>query len=167
MVKLCCAISLKMAAKTACSCKKADSNALLKKIQQGILPEGVERSRDDVAIPPGCVYCTGSHGDVPLLVAARYGHLDVIRTLCEVYDSPLEMANDDGKRPLHEAAQNGHAECARYLLSRGASVDALKKADWWVCVARCVHSIVDIANTDHLSRDDGIAQGETEILHAL
>ena len=124
-----------MAAKSGrpvCSCRKANTNTLLRTIQQGTLPEGIEKSRNDVSLPTGCVYCTGSHGDVPLLVAARYGHLDVVKTLCETHGSPLEMDNDDGKRPLHEAAQNGHAECARYLISRGARIDALKKADWWV-----------------------------------
>ena len=135
VVKLRCATTVKMAAKFACSCKKAESNTLLRKIQQGVLPENVEQSRKDVSLQPGCVYCAGSHGDAPLLVAARYGHLDIIKTLCEVYGAPLETANYDGKRPLHEAAQNGHAECARYLLTRGACVDALKIADWWVRVA--------------------------------
>ena len=128
-----CATSLKMAAKSSvCSCKKADTITLLRWIQQGALPEGIEESRIDVSPLTGCVYCIGSHGDGPLLVAARCGHLDVVKTLCERYGCPLEVSNDDGKRPLHEAAQNGHTECARYLLYRGAHVDALKKADWWV-----------------------------------
>ena len=127
----------KMAAKSGvCNCKKAGTNTLLRKIQQGTLPEEAEQSIIVVSLPIGCVYCSGSHGDGPLLVAARYGHLDIVKTLSEKYGSPLEMGNNDGKRPLHEAAQNGHTECARYLISRGARIDALKQADWWVPVAR-------------------------------
>ena len=44
----------------------------------------------------------------------------------------LEHSNDDAKTAMHEAAQSGRDECIDYLVSQGAKVDALKRADWWV-----------------------------------
>ena len=70
------------------------------------------------------------HGDTALLVAARFGHQPLLRTLVEVHGVHLETSNVDGKTGLHEAAQQGHSDCVRYLLQKGAKVDSLKRADW-------------------------------------
>ena len=111
-----------------CSCSKSDTALLLKGIQHGVLKLAV--NEEGSSRVTGCVYCYGSHKDTPLIVAVRHGYIEIVRTLCEEYGAPLEVANSDGKRPLHEVAQNKHVECAEYLLKQGAQVDSLKMADW-------------------------------------
>jgi len=68
-------------------------------------------------------------GDTVPIIAAARGHVSVL-ALCS--DADLESSNNDGKRPLHAAAQSSHVNCVRYLLSRCVSVDCLKRADWYV-----------------------------------
>ncbi|KAI1289878.1 Ankyrin repeat domain-containing protein 16 [Halotydeus destructor] len=53
-------------------------------------------------------------------------------------DTPLlEVANLDGKRPLHFAAQSGQVDTAQLLLDSGAQVDSLKRADWTPLMMAC------------------------------
>ncbi|XP_003747263.1 ankyrin repeat domain-containing protein 16-like [Galendromus occidentalis] len=77
--------------------------------------------------------------DTVLHVAARYGHLDVIRALLENLnlDYLLTAVNQDGKCALHEAAQNKHVPVARYLIQKGTAVDVLKRADWTPLMLAC------------------------------
>lgn len=72
----------------------------------------------------------GRSGDTLLHYAARHGHLDVVNFLVKRVGVDVEVYNNDYKRPLHEAASMGHLACVSYLLSEGAKVDCLKKADW-------------------------------------
>ena len=125
-------VRVKMAATgtSACACDKASTSSFLRSIQQGILEECVTESSPVLAY--GCVHCKGKHNDTPLILAIRHGHLHVVKVLCTRFNAPLEVANNDGKRPLHEAAQCGRVECARFLLNFGAGVDSLKRADWLV-----------------------------------
>jgi len=66
-----------------------------------------------------------------MLLAARHDHVDLLEILYERHGCQLEVSNCDGKRPLHEAAQNGHVKCAQYLIEQGAEIDSLKRADWY------------------------------------
>jgi len=63
-----------------------------------------------------------SSGDTALHVAARTGRLDVVKYLCEYFDTPefiVNISNKDMKRPLHEAAQFAQEDVLRYLLEKG------------------------------------------------
>lgn len=74
-------------------------------------------------------YAHEKSGDSVLHIASRYGHLNLVSLFLEKGLSP-EIVNLDGKRPLHEAAQNGQIDIVKYLLDYGAIVDCLKRADW-------------------------------------
>ena len=107
---------------------------VLREAQQGSLPDlaalsqlhGFQGPRQDLLM------CTNKHGDTPFLMAARHGHLDLLERLSREPGVPMEHTNSDGKTALHEAAQNGHVHCVRYLIQAGAHVDCLKRADWLV-----------------------------------
>ena len=106
--------------------------AIHRTIQTGILPdqsflENVEgRSSTDLLVAPN------RHGDSSLHVAARYGHVTILRRLHEEHGVPLNLVNSDGKLALHEAAQNKKKDCIEYLVSAGIPVDSLKRSDWSV-----------------------------------
>ena len=102
-------------------------------IQAGVLPDlqqHVEKfeglSSTELLVAPN------RHGDSSLHIAARYGHVAIVRRLHEEYGVPLSLVNSDGKWALHEAAQNKKKDCIEYLVSAGTPVDCLKRADWLV-----------------------------------
>jgi hypothetical protein len=71
-------------------------------------------------------------GDSIGILAARWGHTEILRYLHEEHGLALELSNLDGKRPLHEAAQFGHLDTVKYLVSKEVDVNCLKQADWYV-----------------------------------
>ncbi|XP_011870346.1 PREDICTED: ankyrin repeat domain-containing protein 16-like isoform X2 [Vollenhovia emeryi] len=82
-------------------------------------------------------------GDTALHVATREGDMNIVRYLCERFDMPafkVNVANKDMKRPLHEAAQFAQKDILKYLLTKGASVDALKRGDWTPLMLACTKS---------------------------
>ncbi|OAD59307.1 Ankyrin repeat domain-containing protein 16 [Eufriesea mexicana] len=79
-------------------------------------------------------------GDTALHVASREGHSNIVRYLCEAFEKPdfrVDVANKDTKRPLHEAAQFARSDIVKYLIEKGATVDALKRADWTPLMLAC------------------------------
>ncbi|XP_018362324.1 PREDICTED: ankyrin repeat domain-containing protein 16-like [Trachymyrmex cornetzi] len=82
-------------------------------------------------------------GDTPLHVAAREGNVNIVRYLCEEFNMQafkVDVTNKDMKRPLHEAAQFAQEDILKYLLGKGASVDALKRGDWTPLMLACTKS---------------------------
>ena len=75
-------------------------------------------------------YVYKKSGDTPLILASRYGHENIVSFLLE-NSAEIEHHNGDGKTALHDAAQNENITCVKVLLSYGAQVDALKRADWY------------------------------------
>ncbi|XP_063067849.1 ankyrin repeat domain-containing protein 16-like [Engraulis encrasicolus] len=86
----------------------------------------------------------GRSGDTVLHYAGRHGHLDIIKYLVEEIGMDIELYNGDYKRPLHEAASMSHASCVSYLLTRGAKVDSLKKADWTPLMMACTRRSLEV-----------------------
>ncbi|XP_050449067.1 ankyrin repeat domain-containing protein 16-like [Cataglyphis hispanica] len=85
-------------------------------------------------------FCHSTSGDTALHVAARAGNIRIVKYLCECFNMPrfaVNVTNKDMKRPLHEAAQFAQEEVLRYLLEKGASVDALKRGDWTPLMLAC------------------------------
>lgn len=61
-------------------------------------------------------------GDTALHVAAREGDMNIVKYLCERFDTPafrVDVTNRDMKRPLHEAAQFAQEDILKYLLNKG------------------------------------------------
>lgn len=114
-------------------------NAFLRVIQHGDLPDvnQLHRLHPHLSHAPlsleAFLNSSNKHGDTPLLVAAREGHVALLELLHRGHGMSLEHSNVDGKTALHVAAHNGQGNCVHYLLKEGAKVDSLKRADWWVC----------------------------------
>ena len=110
------------------------ASAFSRRVQQGELPdqEGSPQLHGSRGGYRDLLVCTNRHGDTPLLVAARHGHVSVLTKLIETHRVPVEHTNRDGKTALHEAAQNGQVAAINYLIKAGARIDCLKRADWLV-----------------------------------
>ena len=59
----------------------------------------------------------------PLLVAARKGHLGIVRSLIR-HGAAVTAANDSGMTALHLAAWGRHADVVKFLLEQGADPNA-------------------------------------------
>ncbi|XP_075713613.1 ankyrin repeat domain-containing protein 16 [Rhinoderma darwinii] len=118
---------------------------ILRLIQEGkihVLQEQLEREPRLMTDVPSKHF--GRSGDTMLHYAARHGHLPVLCYLVEVVGMDVEGRNNDYKRPIHEAASMGHRDCLLYLLSKGAQVDCLKKADWTPLMMACTRKNIDV-----------------------
>ena len=63
-------------------------------------------------------------GSTPLYVAAKRGHLNVVKLLAEKGADVNALGGVVGFTPLHQAAGFYHKEVVRYLLDHGAKVDS-------------------------------------------
>ncbi|KAK5652321.1 hypothetical protein OQA88_10671 [Cercophora sp. LCS_1] len=60
-------------------------------------------------------------GITPLWSAAQQGHHDIVQLLVDTKRVRLEVASHEGsRRPMHQAAQNGHLETINILIAAGA-----------------------------------------------
>lgn len=71
-------------------------------------------------------------GDTAAHFASRFGSIKVLEYLIDNLKADMEVSNNDGKRPLHEAAQFSREDCVRVLLKHHVQIDPLKRADWYV-----------------------------------
>lgn len=95
-------------------------------------------------------------GDSLLTLSARNGDLERLKTLCKslikIVGVNSEAArllshhcNKLGKSVLHEAAQNSHMECVRFLLEDvGIHPDSLKQGDWTPLMLACTKNNLEI-----------------------
>ena len=64
---------------------------------------------------------SNKYGETPLMIASIEGNLPVVKTLIEQKNAKIDHI---GWTPLHYACSRGHLDVARYLISKGAIVDA-------------------------------------------
>lgn len=55
---------------------------------------------------------------------AQQGELSLLKELYEYFDIDINAKDADGRTALHWSAYNGHLGCVKYLLSKGADVNA-------------------------------------------
>lgn len=114
---------------------------LHRKIQDGVLPDlSYYQTLMGKTSLYDVVMATNRNGDTAFHIAARHGHVIVMRQLHENFGVGLNHVNSDGKTALHEAAQNGHVECVCYLMETGCHVDCLKRADWSAVAHICTYT---------------------------
>lgn len=64
-----------------------------------------------------------SNGKTPLMEAARWNHLHVVKHLRSL-GADLSLATSEGSTAMHIAAEGGHNEVVCYLIDEGADVNA-------------------------------------------
>ena len=62
------------------------------------------------------------HGITPILLAAEYGHLNIVQLLMFLTENPNAPRND-GRSPIHCAAMTGHLEVVRLLMNSTTKPD--------------------------------------------
>jgi len=65
----------------------------------------------------------GNQQQDAVMVAAREGHVEIVRYLIEVCGLDLESTDVDGETPVHGAATEGYLDVIKYLHSAGASIE--------------------------------------------
>ena len=65
-------------------------------------------------------------GETPLMIASIDGNLPVVKALVEQRNAQV---NHIGWTPLHYACARGQLDVAKYLISKGATIDALSVGD--------------------------------------
>ncbi|XP_066963607.1 protein fem-1 homolog C-like [Macrobrachium rosenbergii] len=112
------------------------------KILRGASGHGVVSCVDDMDVASG-----------PFLVrAARLDHMHCVKCLVEVFQSPLEEAgvvsvrhgHEVGATPLWAAVAGGHFDVAKYLVSRGADVNAATRSSSSPLSVACSQARLDL-----------------------
>ena len=67
-----------------------------------------------------------------LHLAARNGHLEVVKYLLEKGGAEVNEEDNDGWTALHLAARYGHLEVVKYLLEKGGTEVNVEGIDGWV-----------------------------------
>ena len=92
-----------------------------------------------------------------LLVAARRGHVETIRTLVAA-NAEVNHADNKGKTALHAAAEEGHVEAMQALLTAGAEVNHADNDGW-----TALHAA---ANEGHLEAMQALLTAGANVNHA-
>ncbi|MCI5146631.1 MAG: ankyrin repeat domain-containing protein, partial [Candidatus Electrothrix sp. AR3] len=74
-----------------------------------------------------------SYGDTPLMIAARYGYIDIIQVLLNK-GADVDTKNKSDWTALMLAARYNHADIVQALLDKGADID-LKNKDGWTALS--------------------------------
>ena len=78
---------------------------------------------------------TGHQSGFSLILASRYGYLDIVKELIHQGDDPNAKDIDD-YNPLHFAAKNGHYKIVRFLLKNGSKINSRSKSRFLVFIMK-------------------------------
>ena len=73
-------------------------------------------------------------------VLARNGQVALMRLLQKEYGVALDIANREGKVPLHEASLHGQLNVINFLIDEGVNIDPLKRSGWTPLMMACSKS---------------------------
>ncbi|KAM6897537.1 ankyrin repeat and SOCS box protein 3 [Xenentodon cancila] len=98
-------------------------------------------------------------GESACYLAARRGHLAVVRLLLKAHADINQLTNDLSC-PLYAAVDNGHQDVVKVLVSKGAEVNGTHTASCWTCLHQAVYKghggivriLVSVCNLE--ARDD-------------
>lgn len=82
-------------------------------------------------------------GDTALHLVCKLGDLEILRFLVEVCVASLEdleAVNFERRTCLHEAVTACNISVVKYLLEKGATVDAVKRGEWTPLMLSCANS---------------------------
>jgi len=82
-------------------------------------------------------------GYSPLHLAARYGHLEIVKILLQA-GAKLDILDKFGWSPLHKAAYREHLEIVKILLQAGADPDIQNNHGWSTLYRAAYHGQLEI-----------------------
>lgn len=87
---------------------------------------------------PDCCDIRAEKGETPFWLAAQGGSVGVAKVLADAgADINVVVSTASQRRPIHQAAQNGHLKMVQFLLERNVIVDAVEEdgatALWLAC----------------------------------
>ncbi|KAK3733859.1 hypothetical protein RRG08_031799 [Elysia crispata] len=83
-------------------------------------------------------------GDTLLHICCRCGSQSVLSYIIDELGANVEVSNNDGKRPLHDAAQYSEEGCLSILLYHGAETNVLKRSDWTPLMLACTKQSLNV-----------------------
>lgn len=64
----------------------------------------------------GCKLATDGNGELPIHIASRFGHLENVKHLKNLFPGSIYMGNDEGNTPAHIAASQGKTDIVSYFI---------------------------------------------------
>jgi ankyrin repeat protein len=101
----------------------------------------------------------------PLIVAAKYNCLDIVRLCCTAPDIQINYLDSKGRTALYHAAINGHEHCCVALLKEGADRGSI--ADEASAVGQYATAAIVEANPLYVHIHDACEKGAVLIVSAL
>lgn len=141
-----------------------DSTQFFGQIRAGDL----EGARQSLQAQPGLATARDSRGSTPLILAAYYNHLDLVRLLLG-QGTPVNEMDGSGNTALMGVCFKGYEEMARLLIGAGADVNARNGMGGTCLIFSVTFNRPEIARllleagADASARD---AQGKTALDHA-
>ncbi|KAM8888940.1 ankyrin repeat and SOCS box protein 3 isoform 2-T2 [Synchiropus picturatus] len=93
----------------------------------------------DTSTPPRHFVNSQTHeGESACFLAARHGHVDVVKLLLRA-QSDIDQLTNDLSCPLYTAVDSGHLNVVRLLIRRGAQVNRTHTESCWTCLHQAVY----------------------------